>query len=182
MSPLDPGVTLLQATSDGDVGTELREALIGCWIAVSNAGGAAGFPFPPVDVPDVAPVVDDLVSGSDAERSRLIIAMEGETLAGWVNLHRDTSPLVAHWGTIRHLQTHPRFRRRGIGAALMRQAQVIAREQLGLSQLHLAVRGGMGLEEFYDRLGWREVGRWPNALRLADGDDRDEVLMLLDPL
>jgi hypothetical protein len=40
----------------------------------------------------------------------------------------------------------------------------------------------MGLEDFYARLGWREIGRWPAALRLSDGDDRDEVLMLLTPL
>ncbi len=53
---------------------------------------------------------------------------------------------------------------------------------MGLEQLHLAVRGGMGLETFYGRLGWREVGRWPGALRLRPGDDRDEVLMLLAPL
>lgn len=32
------------------------------------------------------------------------------------------------------------------------------------------------------RLGRREVGRWPGALRLAPGDDRDEVLMILAPL
>jgi hypothetical protein len=53
---------------------------------------------------------------------------------------------------------------------------------MGLSQLHLTVRGGTGLEKFYGRLGWREVKRWPRALRLDDGDDRDEVLMVLDPL
>lgn len=30
-------------------------------------------------------------------------------------------------------------------------------------------------------IDWREVGRWPNALRLPDGG-RDEVLMMLDAL
>lgn len=83
---------------------------------------------------------------------------------------------------MRHLQTHPRFRGRGIGVALMRWLRVVARDELGVRRLHLAARGGLGLEEFYERLGWREVGRWPGALRLADGDERDEVLMLLDPL
>jgi hypothetical protein len=53
---------------------------------------------------------------------------------------------------------------------------------MGLEQLHLAVRGGTGLEHFYARLGWREIGRWPGALRLAPGDDRDEILMVLSPL
>ncbi|WP_405522210.1 hypothetical protein [Streptomyces canus] len=38
-----------------------------------------------------------------------------------------------------------------------------------------------GLEDFYGRLGWREAGRWPSALRFAPDDTRDEVLMLLAP-
>jgi hypothetical protein len=40
---------------------------------------------------------------------------------------------------------------------------------------------GEGLEDFYRRLGWQEIGRWPGALRFDHGD-RDEVLMLLTPL
>ncbi len=63
-----------------------------------------------------------------------------------------------------------------------RAARRIARDEMGLEQLRLAVRGGAGLETFYGRLGWREVGRWPAALRLSPTDDRDEVLMLLNPL
>jgi hypothetical protein len=39
----------------------------------------------------------------------------------------------------------------------------IAHEDMGLEQLHLAARGGIGLEGFYARLGWREIGRWPSA-------------------
>ena len=42
--------------------------------------------------------------------------------------------------------------------------------------------GAAGLEDFYGRLGWKEIGRWPGALRLASDDDRDEVLMVLSPL
>jgi GNAT superfamily N-acetyltransferase len=77
--------------------------------------------------------------------------------------------------------THPAHRGRGIGSALMRRLQEIARDEMGLEQLHLEARGG-GLEAFYSRLGWREIGRWPRALRLAPGDDRDEILMVLEPL
>lgn len=64
----------------------------------------------------------------------------------------------------------------------MRELQRVARDELKLEQLHLAARGGEGLEDFYERLGWRETGRWPGALRLAPDDTRDEVLMLLAPL
>ncbi|MEV6681657.1 GNAT family N-acetyltransferase [Streptomyces erythrochromogenes] len=90
--------------------------------------------------------------------------------------------LVEHWCTFHHLQTRPGFRGRGVGSALMREVREVARDELGLEQLRLAARGGEGLEDFYGRLGRREVGRWPGALRLAPDDSRDEVLMLLDPL
>ncbi|MFD7648449.1 GNAT family N-acetyltransferase [Streptomyces albidoflavus] len=85
-------------------------------------------------------------------------------------------------GTLHHVQTHPELRGRGIGGALMGYVRQVAREELGLEQLHLAARGGAGLEEFYGRLGWRESGRRPGVLRFGPGDDRDEVLMHLAPL
>ena len=53
---------------------------------------------------------------------------------------------------------------------------------MGLEQLHLAARGGIGLDDFYARLGWRVTGRWPAKLRLAPDDTRDEILMILTPL
>jgi GNAT superfamily N-acetyltransferase len=99
-----------------------------------------------------------------------------------VHIQRNPSPLVARWGTISHLQSRPSSRGQGIGSALMVHARQVARSQMGLEQLRLAVRGGTGLEHFYARLGWAVAGRWPGALRLAPGDDRDEILMILTPL
>jgi hypothetical protein len=64
---------------------------------------------------------------------------------------------------------------------MMNRIRQIAREEMQLEQLHLAARGGEGLEDYYTRLGWREIGRWPNALRFDHGD-RDEILMILTPL
>jgi hypothetical protein len=49
----------------------------------------------------------------------------------------------------------------------------------------VAQRSGIllgGWPRFYQRLGWEVTGRWPGALRLAPGDDRDEILMILTPL
>ncbi|WP_051809252.1 GNAT family N-acetyltransferase [Streptomyces sp. NRRL S-378] len=165
-----------------EVAATLRHQLTDCWVAVTNAGGAAGFPFPPVGHEDVAPVVDELLAHLHPQRSRLVVATFDGVLAGWVVLRREPHRLVGHWGTVHHLQTRPGFRRRGVGAALMEELRRTARDELGLEQLRLAARGGEGLEDFYGRLGWREVGRWPGALRLSPEDTRDEVLMLLDAL
>ena len=54
-----------QAVGPEDVGPALRDALIGCWAEVSNAGGAVGFPFPPVRAADVAPALDVIVAELD---------------------------------------------------------------------------------------------------------------------
>ncbi len=201
-----------QRTDPQQVSPGLRQQLIDCWITVSNAGGAVGFPFLPVDSTHVAPVADELIASLEPGRSRLLVALtgpaqdgraedgraedgraqtrpaqtnpaqDGAALAGWLHLARDPDQLVAHWGAISRLQTHPAFRGRGVGSALMAHAQQVARDEMGLEQLHLAVRGGTGLERFYARLGWTVIGRWPRALRLAPGDDRDEILMVLTPL
>jgi GNAT superfamily N-acetyltransferase len=173
---------LLQITGPQDVTPALRRELIDCWIEVTNSGGAAGFPFPPVNDHKVAPATDNLIDSLDPEHNRVLLARSGDALAGWVLLHRAHNPLIAHWGTVKHLQTRTAHRNQGIASALMRRLQQIARDELGLEQLHLAARGGTGLEAFYARLGWREVGRWPNALRLAGDDTRDEILMVLTPL
>ncbi|MDT0451691.1 GNAT family N-acetyltransferase [Streptomyces hesseae] len=180
--PHDSPPHLTQIAGPHDVAPGLREELIGCWIDVTNAGGAAGFPFPPVGQGDVAPVMDELLGRLDPRSGRLLVARVDGELAGWVVLKRDPYRLVGHWGTIHHLQTHPAFRGRGIGSALVHELRRIARDELGLEQLRLAARGGEGLEEFYGRLGWREVGRWPEALRFAPDDTRDEILMVLAPL
>ncbi|MGX1887711.1 N-acetyltransferase family protein [Streptomyces sp. NPDC055287] len=172
----------LQIVEPHDLTEELRQAVVHCWMEVSNAGGAAGFPFPPVETDEVAAAADRIVEGLDPQRSRLLIATVDGALAGWLNIRRDPDPLVAHWGTIHHVQTRLRARGLGIGAALMHRVREIARDEMGLEQLHLAARGGVGLEDFYQRVGWREIGRRPGVLRLARGDDRDEVLMVLAPL
>ncbi|WP_239075931.1 hypothetical protein [Streptomyces sp. SID9913] len=41
------GLVLTQFTSVDQVTPDLRQALAECWVEVTNAGGAAGFPFPP---------------------------------------------------------------------------------------------------------------------------------------
>ncbi|WP_399934693.1 GNAT family N-acetyltransferase [Streptomyces kanamyceticus] len=171
-----------QFTSPGEVTPATRQKLAACWVEVTNAGGAAGFPFPPIDETHAAPAVDAILGTLAPATSRLLTAASDGELVGWLNIRRDASELIAHWGTLHHVQTRPSVRGLGFGASLMSEARRIARDEMGLRQLRLAARGGAGLEAFYGRLGWREVGRWPGALRLSVDDYRDEVLMILDPL
>jgi GNAT superfamily N-acetyltransferase len=174
-------VEIVQAKRPQDMTPEAARELVNCWMIVANNGGAVGFPFPPVGIDDVKPVADQLIADLDPEYGQILLARFGGVLAGWLSLSRYRDRVVPHWGTVKRVQTHPDFRGRGIGTALMHRVRDVARDELGLEQLRLEARGGEGLEDFYGRLGWREIGRWPDALRFDHGD-RDEILMLLAPL
>ncbi|GAA2442712.1 GNAT family N-acetyltransferase [Actinomadura vinacea] len=161
---------LIQLTDRSDVTPALRRGLIDCWTEVT--GGGTG----------LAPVLDAIITRLHPDRERLLLALSGAALTGWVTLTRDPNPLITHWGSVNHLQTRPSHRKRGVGTALMTRLHRIAREEMHLDQLHLAARGGLGLEHFCSRLGWREAGRWPKALHLGPNERQDEVLMVLSPL
>lgn len=173
---------LEQFTSSSDVTPALKHALADCWIEVTNAAWCGRLPFPPIDHSHAGPAVDQIVSALAPDTSRILTAATQGKLVGWLNVRRDPFALIAHWGTLHHVQTRPTVRSRGFGVALMNEVRRIARDEMGIEQLHLAARAGVGLEDFYGRLGWKEIGRWPRALRLAADDDRDEILMILDPL
>ena len=161
------------ATAVEDVDPELRAALLACWTDVTNAGGAVGF-VPPVTTDDVAPALDALLTRVAQGRERVVVLRVDGEVAGWAVLSLSVSPLRRHWATVLRVQVHPARQGRGLGRALMTGVHEAARG-LGLEMLHLTVRGGYGLEGFYAGLGYREFGRMPGAIRVAPGDDREEV-------
>jgi GNAT superfamily N-acetyltransferase len=153
----------------------LERDLLRCWTDVSNAGGAVGF-VPPVKEDDVAPVLTRLLEGVHSGRDVLaVLTVDGET-AGFAALVGSLSPLRRHWATVLRVQVHPSRQGQGLGRALMTGVHDIARQR-GWEFLSLAARGGTGVDAFYRGLGYREVGRLPGAIRVAAGDDRDEILM-----
>lgn len=160
------------------VGPNLRNQLLECWREVANAGGAVGFPFPPVSDEQISSSIDAMLRSLDQQVNRILVATVNGKLAGWLLLAGNSNELTAHWARVLRVQTALEFRNCGIGRALMEEVARTAKEDLALEQLHLELRGGMGLESFYEACGWREIGRWPKALRLPGGD-RDEVLMAL---
>ena len=154
----------------------LRKELLTCWTDVSNAGGAVGF-VPPVTEDDVAPVLAHTIEGIESGRDVLaLLTVDGET-AGFALLLGSSSPLRRHWATVTRVQVHPSRQGAGLGRVLMRGVHDIARDR-GWEFLHLIVRGGTGTESFYERLGYREVCRVPGTIRVAPGDDREEILLV----
>jgi GNAT superfamily N-acetyltransferase len=165
------------------VSPQLRTSLTTCWRDVANAGGAVGFAeLLPVTDDDVAPVVEEMVAGLTARLSRLLVAVRGNALAGWLLLTGNANPVTAHWGRVTHLQTSVEARGTGVARELMTELHRSARDDLRLDSLRLEVRGGWGLEAFYARFGWVVVGAWPGALQFSQHGRRDEVLMAKDLL
>jgi GNAT superfamily N-acetyltransferase len=170
MHPAMPAATV---TAVEDVDPELRERLLACWTDVSNAGGAVGF-VPPVTVEEVAPALDALLGRVAQGRERVIVLRVDDEVAGWAVLSLSVSPLRRHWATVLRVQVHPSRQGQGLGRVLMAGVHDIARQR-GLEFLHLTARGGTGLERFYKGLGYTEFGRMPGAIRVAPGDDREEI-------
>jgi GNAT superfamily N-acetyltransferase len=167
-----PAVEVRAVSAVDDV---LRCELLSCWTDVSNAGGAVGF-VPPVTEDDVAPVLGRLLEGVHSGRDVLaVLTVDGAT-AGFAALVGSLSPLRQHWATVLRVQVHPSRQGQGLGRALMAGVHEIARQR-GWEFLSLTSRGGTGVDAFYRGLGYVEVGRLPGAIRVAPGDDRDEILL-----
>ncbi|MFG1953007.1 GNAT family N-acetyltransferase [Micromonospora sp. NPDC048830] len=168
----------LRFVLDPDLTAELREQLVSLWVDVTNAGGAVGF-VAPVTAADVLGIAEPTFAAIADGPDRLLVAYEGERPVGMLIFVDNRFHLKTHWCVLKRVMVHPDTQGRGHGYALMREAERLGRA-MGLAALHVTVRGGLGLEGFYERLGYREVGRLPGALRVAPDDDRDEIFMWLN--
>ncbi|GGX86985.1 GNAT family N-acetyltransferase [Streptomyces fructofermentans] len=164
---------------DPAVGPALRDSVVDLWVDVSNAGGSVGF-VPPVSRETVRPeLVRHLVAMSEG-RTRLLIGRdEGGEVVATVFIASNTHRLMAHWVWLHTVMVHPRHQGRGYGRDLLAAAADAARGLEGIEAIRLTCRGGQGLERFYASCGYKEVGRVPDAIRVAPGEDRDDVTMLL---
>ncbi|MEV6206579.1 GNAT family N-acetyltransferase [Kitasatospora sp. NPDC051914] len=171
----------LSFTLDPEPTPELRAEIIALWTDVSNAGGAVGF-VPPVTAEQVRPTAEEQFAGlGPGGPDRLLIGRDPDTgrLAALLVFVSQRFELMEHWRLLQRVMVDPGLQGRGHGAELLAEAERIARGW-GLAGLKLTLRGGLGLEKFYGRSGWNEVGRVPGAIRVGPGDDRDDVVMWLD--
>ncbi|MFI6205434.1 GNAT family N-acetyltransferase [Streptomyces sp. NPDC051041] len=169
----------LTFTFDPPVTPALRDGLLDLWTDVTNAGGAVGF-VPTVTREEVRPaLVTHLVAMAEG-RARLLVGHDEEgRVAATAFLTFNTHRLMTHWVWLYTVMVHPRHQGRGHGRDLLAAAEEAARGLDGVEAIRLTCRGGLGLERFYASCGYKEVGRVPGAIRVAPGDDRDDVIMLL---
>jgi len=163
---------------DPELTDDLRARIVALWVEVTNAGGAVGFSAP-VGAEQVWPVAEAAFEGVAAGIDRMIVGRDGDEVVALLFVVDNRFGLKDHWRVLKRVMVTPRGQKRGLGAALMREAEVLGRKA-GLAALTVTVRAGLGTEDFYAKLGYREVGRLPGAIRVGPGDDRDEIFMWLD--
>lgn len=174
------------------VDAALRARLLTIWTDVSNAGGWVGF-VPPVREADVEPALGAALDRVHHGRDWLVVVRTSPEpgrpldddgargrwadVAGFAFVAANDRLLSEHWRWVLRVQVHPEHQGSGLGAVLLDGLGDIAQDA-GLEMLHLTVRGGEGLESFYARAGYHEVARIPGAIRVAPGDDRDQVVLV----
>lgn len=154
-----------------------RRSLIDLWVDVTNAGGAVGF-VPPVGPDEVAGAADRLVTAAAAGQRLLITATDDGALVGTVAIVPETAPYFAHRVTLVTLMVSPERQGEGLGRRLVERAHEVAVERCGARISLVGVRGGQGLEPFYERCGYTRYARLPGGVRYGE-DEFDDVGMYL---
>jgi ribosomal protein S18 acetylase RimI-like enzyme len=141
-----------------------RDALAALLATVVEEGASVGF-LPPLAM-DRAAGYWERIAASDAV---LFVAEIGGEIAGTIQIQQAESENGAHRAEICKLLVDPRFRRQGVGRALLAHAENAAAE-LGKTLLVLDTREGDPSNDLYRAAGWTEGGRIPAWARSATGD------------
>lgn len=164
---------------DPTVDRALHDGLVTLWADVSNAGGSVGF-VPPVTADDIRPEMVKHLGAMVEGRCRPLVGYDEDgAVAATAFLTLNTHRLMRHWLWLYTVMVHPRHQGKGYGRDLLAAAADAARSIEGIEAIRLTCRGGTGVDRFYASCGYKEVGRVPDAIRVAPGDDRDDIMMLL---
>ena len=109
-----------------------------------------------------------VAAGVAAGNRALLVAEDGEGICGTVQLVFDLPDNQPHRADLVKMLVHRRARRRGLGEALMRGAEGMARE-VGRTLLVLDAVTQGDAARLYERLGWVRVGDVPRFALYPDG-------------
>ena len=98
----------------------------------------------------------------------LLVAEDASGIVGSVQLVLDQPDNQPHRADLAKMLVHRRARRQGLGAALMRAAEGLARD-CGRTLLVLDTVTGSDADRLYTRLGWQRVGDIPGYALLPQG-------------
>lgn len=100
----------------------------------------------------------------------LFVARGPEGIVGTAQMHPVGKPNQPHRAEIAKVLVHSTARRRGIGEALMREAEAAALA-MGRDLLVLDTDEAGAARRLYNRLGWTEIGTIPRYALMPDGRD-----------
>uniref|UniRef100_UPI00334290AF GNAT family N-acetyltransferase n=1 Tax=Bosea sp. (in: a-proteobacteria) TaxID=1871050 RepID=UPI00334290AF len=112
----------------------------------------------------------DVAAGVASGQIILFAARNAEGIVGTAQLHLAAKPNQPHRAEIAKVLVHSRARRQGIGEALMRRAEAVARDK-GRDLLVLDTDENGAARRLYNRLGWTELGTIPRFALMPDGAD-----------
>jgi GNAT superfamily N-acetyltransferase len=141
----------------------LADVLLDC----VDGGASVGFMYPFTRERAVAfwrRIAQGVASGDRA----LLVAEDSQGVCGTVQLVFGLPENQPHRADLAKMLVHRRMRRQGLGAALMRAAEAMARE-CGKTLLVLDAVTGGDAERLYARLGWQRVGVIPRYALFPQG-------------
>ena len=144
---------------------------------VVAAGGAVGYHEPPTRS-RIDAWLDTVLKQSRDGDAAFVAATVSGTIRAVGLWRRGSTAVFQHRAEIQQIMSHPDARGLGLGKRVVEGLIENARDQ-GFEIVMLGTRGNNhGAIELYERLGFRECGRMPNAI--AVGDERwDDVWMYL---
>ena len=148
-----------------------------CSVTASTAGHRSDF-YRQSHKAEAAAYWLSVVDAIRTDNRILIVAFFEGKIAGAVQLALESRANGNHRAEVMKLMVHNRARRNGIGEALMRRVEEVARRR-GRSLIVLDTRSGCqdAAEKLYDKLGYRKAGIIPRYARSACGTLHDTVFM-----
>jgi ribosomal protein S18 acetylase RimI-like enzyme len=169
------GIVVRRATLEQGLARALAEVLIDC----VEGGASVGFMLPLAPERAESYWSAMLDSASRGERILLVAEdLDANAVVGTVQVILTTPENQPHRGEIAKMLVHRQARRRGVGEALMREAEEAAR-QAGRTLLVLDTASAEA-ERLYDRLGWQRVGVVPDYALWPDGGLVDTIIFYKD--
>jgi ribosomal protein S18 acetylase RimI-like enzyme len=158
----------LQALDEAHI-NQLANVLMDC-----VEGGASVSFMQPLTRERAAAFWRKVALGVAAGERALLVAEDAQGICGTVQLVLDQPENQPHRADLSKLLVHRRVRRQGLGEALMRAAEDMARD-CGKTLLVLDTASDTA-ERIYERLGWVRVGVIPSYALLPQGGLCDTVL------
>lgn len=148
---------------DAEQVAQLTSVLLDC----VDGGASVGF-MQPLSLDQAHAFWERVAAGVAAGERALLVAHDGVGIVGTVQLVLDQPDNQMHRADLCKMLVHRRGRRRGLGAALMRGAEDMARA-CNKKLLVLDTATGSDAERLYGRLGWQRVGVIPDYAHWPDG-------------